>query len=191
MAKNLSGEGVIGVCTAYFPAQNRISVTLGRNISCSLWFPVKPEAFQSFDWCDGSLIASLARTSLNSHRSLAEELNGVDWHDSDNSAGASSASHEVVECTYVECHHKLTILSRACSLVLSLAETATKLKTCSLRSSRLELGNECYLVTNLSSSTSACKYCNKVITFLLKIHNHDLDPLVKREVCLRSYRDGV
>lgn len=36
----------------------------------------KAGGFLALDWCDGGAISSLARTSFNLHRSLAEELNG-------------------------------------------------------------------------------------------------------------------
>lgn len=90
MAKNLTdggetskrvvvcGGGVIGVCTAYFLAKKGVSVTLVEQSAVACAASGKAGGFLAFDWCDGSPVGSLARASFDLHRSLAEELNGVE-----------------------------------------------------------------------------------------------------------------
>ncbi|XP_013707125.1 putative oxidoreductase TDA3 isoform X1 [Brassica napus] len=90
MAKNLAdggetskrivvcGGGVIGVCTAYFLAKKGVSVTLVEQSAVACAASGKAGGFLAFDWCDGSPVGSLARASFDLHRSLAEELNGVE-----------------------------------------------------------------------------------------------------------------
>lgn len=86
MAKNgeaskrlvVCGGGVIGVCTAYFLAKKGISVTLVEKSAVACAASGKAGGFLAFDWCDGSPVGSLARASFDLHRSLAEELNGVE-----------------------------------------------------------------------------------------------------------------
>ncbi|CAN8264152.1 unnamed protein product [Cochlearia groenlandica] len=72
------GGGVIGVCTAYFLAKKGIAVTLVEKSAIACAASGKAGGFLAFDWCDGSPVSSLARASFNLHRSLAEELNGVE-----------------------------------------------------------------------------------------------------------------
>lgn len=72
------GGGVIGVCTAYFLAKKGIAVTLVEKSAVACAASGKAGGFLAFDWCDGSPVASLARASFNLHRSLSEELNGVE-----------------------------------------------------------------------------------------------------------------
>ncbi|EOA13464.1 hypothetical protein CARUB_v10026507mg [Capsella rubella] len=72
------GGGVIGVCTAYFLAKKGITVTLVEKSAIACAASGKAGGFLAFDWCDGSPVAALARASFNLHRSLAEELNGVE-----------------------------------------------------------------------------------------------------------------
>ncbi|CAN7051365.1 unnamed protein product [Brassica oleracea var. botrytis] len=90
MAKNLTdggetskrvvvcGGGVIGVCTAYFLAKKGVSVTLVEQSAVACAASGKAGGFLAFDWCDGSPVGSLARASFDLHRSLSEELNGVE-----------------------------------------------------------------------------------------------------------------
>ncbi|VVB18217.1 unnamed protein product [Arabis nemorensis] len=72
------GGGVIGVCTAYFLAKKGIAVTLVEKSAVACAASGKSGGFLAFDWCDGSPVSPLARASFNLHRSLAEELNGVE-----------------------------------------------------------------------------------------------------------------
>lgn len=72
------GGGVIGVCTAYFLAKKGIAVTLVEKSAVACAASGKAGGFLAFDWCDGSPVAPLARASFNLHRSLSEELNGVE-----------------------------------------------------------------------------------------------------------------
>ncbi|XP_013750624.2 putative oxidoreductase TDA3 isoform X1 [Brassica napus] len=90
MAKNLTdggetskravvcGGGVIGVCTAYFLAKKGVSVTIVEQSAVACAASGKAGGFLAFDWCDGSPVGSLARASFDLHRSLSEELNGVE-----------------------------------------------------------------------------------------------------------------
>ncbi|CAH8339615.1 unnamed protein product [Eruca vesicaria subsp. sativa] len=72
------GGGVIGVCTAYFLSKKGISVTLVEKSAVACAASGKAGGFLALDWCDGSPVESLARASFELHRSLAEELNGVE-----------------------------------------------------------------------------------------------------------------
>uniref|UniRef100_A0A1J3EHY1 Putative oxidoreductase C1F5.03c n=1 Tax=Noccaea caerulescens TaxID=107243 RepID=A0A1J3EHY1_NOCCA len=72
------GGGVIGVCTAYFLAKKGIAVTLVEKSAVACAASSKAGGFLAFDWCDGSPVAPLARASFNLHRSLADELNGIE-----------------------------------------------------------------------------------------------------------------
>ncbi|XP_010464254.1 PREDICTED: putative oxidoreductase TDA3 [Camelina sativa] len=72
------GGGVIGVCTAYFLVKKGIAVTLVEKSAVACAASGKAGGFLAFDWCDGGPVAPLARASFNLHRSLAEELNGVE-----------------------------------------------------------------------------------------------------------------
>ncbi|KAF8115076.1 hypothetical protein N665_0030s0117 [Sinapis alba] len=72
------GGGVIGVCTAYFLAKKGTFVTLVEKSAVACAASGKAGGFLAFDWCDGSPVESLARASFDLHRSLAEELNGVE-----------------------------------------------------------------------------------------------------------------
>ncbi|CAG7878193.1 hypothetical protein BRARA_E03233 [Brassica rapa] len=80
MAKRVvvCGGGVIGVCTAYFLAKKGVSVTLVEQSAVACAASGKAGGFLAFDWCDGSPVGSLARASFDLHRSLSEELNGVE-----------------------------------------------------------------------------------------------------------------
>lgn len=70
------GGGVIGVCTAYFLSKKGASVTLIEQSSIACAASGKAGGFLALDWCDNGPLSSLARTSFNLHRSLAQELNG-------------------------------------------------------------------------------------------------------------------
>ncbi|CAF2102783.1 unnamed protein product [Brassica napus] len=72
------GGGVIGVCTAYFLAKKGVSVTIVEQSAVACAASGKAGGFLAFDWCDGSPVGSLARASFDLHRSLSEELNGVE-----------------------------------------------------------------------------------------------------------------
>ncbi|GAV74866.1 DAO domain-containing protein [Cephalotus follicularis] len=72
------GGGVIGVCTAYFLAKKGAAVTLIEKSSVACAASGKAGGFLALDWCDGGALSSLARASFNLHRSLAEELNGLE-----------------------------------------------------------------------------------------------------------------
>ncbi|CAN7002645.1 unnamed protein product [Brassica rapa subsp. trilocularis] len=80
MAKRVvvCGGGVIGVCTAYFLAKKGVSVTIVEQSAVACAASGKAGGFLAFDWCDGSPVGSLARASFDLHRSLSEELNGVE-----------------------------------------------------------------------------------------------------------------
>ncbi|MCL7023012.1 hypothetical protein MKW94_017102 [Papaver nudicaule] len=70
------GGGVIGVCTAFFLAKKGAKVTLIEKSSIACAASGKAGGFLALDWCDGTPISKLARTSFNLHRTLALELNG-------------------------------------------------------------------------------------------------------------------
>ncbi|KAL2551974.1 FAD-dependent oxidoreductase family protein [Forsythia ovata] len=72
------GGGVIGVCTAYFLSKKGAVVTLIEKSSVACAASGKAGGFLALDWCDGGPVSPLARASFNLHRSLAEELNGVE-----------------------------------------------------------------------------------------------------------------
>lgn len=72
------GGGVIGVCTAYFLSKKGAAVTLIEKSSIACAASGKAGGFLALDWCDGGPVSSLARASFNLHRSLAEELNGLE-----------------------------------------------------------------------------------------------------------------
>lgn len=72
------GGGVIGVCTAYFLSKKGAAVTLIEQSSIACAASGKAGGFLALDWCDGGPVASLARASFDLHRSLAQELNGVE-----------------------------------------------------------------------------------------------------------------
>ncbi|KAJ8631445.1 hypothetical protein MRB53_024768 [Persea americana] len=70
------GGGVIGVCTAYFLSKKGALVTLLEKSSVACAASGKAGGFLALDWCDGSPVSALARSSFNLHRSLALELDG-------------------------------------------------------------------------------------------------------------------
>ncbi|KAI7739277.1 hypothetical protein M8C21_017507 [Ambrosia artemisiifolia] len=72
------GGGIIGVCTAYFLSKKGAAVTLVEQSSIACAASGKAGGFLAFDWCDGGPVSSLARASFNLHRSLAQELDGVE-----------------------------------------------------------------------------------------------------------------
>lgn len=75
----MCGGGVVGVCTAYFLAQKggaTTSVTVIEKSSVACAASGKAGGFLALDWCDGSPLAQLARTSFELHRDLARELDG-------------------------------------------------------------------------------------------------------------------
>lgn len=72
------GGGIIGVCTAYFLSKKGAAVTLIEKSSIACAASGKAGGFLALDWCDSGPVSSLARASFNLHRSLAEELNGLE-----------------------------------------------------------------------------------------------------------------
>lgn len=70
------GGGVIGVCTAYFLSKKGALVTLLEKSSVACAASGKAGGFLALDWCDGSPVSALARSSFNLHRSLSLELDG-------------------------------------------------------------------------------------------------------------------
>lgn len=74
------GGGVVGVCTAYFLSKRGAAVTLVEKSSIACAASGKAGGFLALDWCDGGSVGSLARASFNLHRSLAQELNGVELY---------------------------------------------------------------------------------------------------------------
>ncbi|KAI3747880.1 hypothetical protein L6452_10598 [Arctium lappa] len=70
------GGGIIGVCTAYFLAKKGVAVTLIERSSIACAASGKAGGFLALHMCDGGPLSSLARTSFNLHRSLAEQLHG-------------------------------------------------------------------------------------------------------------------
>ncbi|XP_031486816.1 putative oxidoreductase TDA3 [Nymphaea colorata] len=73
------GGGVVGVCAAYFLAQKggpTTSITVIEKSSVACAASGKAGGFLALDWCDGSPLSQLARTSFQLHRDLARELDG-------------------------------------------------------------------------------------------------------------------
>ncbi|PWA40582.1 FAD/NAD(P)-binding domain-containing protein [Artemisia annua] len=71
------GGGIIGVCTAYFLSKKGAAVTLIERSSIACAASGKAGGFLALHMCDDGPLSSLARTSFDLHRSLAEELNGA------------------------------------------------------------------------------------------------------------------
>src|ERR1051326_4524898 len=72
------GAGVIGASVAYFLARRGVAVTIVERSGVACAASEKSGGFLALDWCDGSPLEPLARTSFALHASLAAEL-GIDY----------------------------------------------------------------------------------------------------------------
>nr|GEX45013.1 putative oxidoreductase TDA3 [Tanacetum cinerariifolium]GEX45724.1 putative oxidoreductase TDA3 [Tanacetum cinerariifolium] len=72
----ICGGGIIGVCTAYYLAKKGVVVTLIERSSIACAASGKAGGFLALHMCDDGPLSSLARTSFDFHRSLAQELDG-------------------------------------------------------------------------------------------------------------------
>src|SRR5213593_229943 len=72
------GAGVIGASVAYFLTRRRIAVTVVERSGVACAASGKSGGFLALDWCDGSPLGPLARTSFALHAQLAREL-GTDY----------------------------------------------------------------------------------------------------------------
>jgi glycine/D-amino acid oxidase-like deaminating enzyme len=72
------GAGVMGAATAYFLAQRGVAVTVVERSGVACAASGKSGGFLALDWCDGSPLGPLARTSFTLHAELAGKL-GVDY----------------------------------------------------------------------------------------------------------------
>lgn len=70
------GAGVVGAAVAYYLSLRGVCATVVErcNIACAA--SGKAGGFLAFDWCDGSLLAELARVSFKLHDQLARTLDG-------------------------------------------------------------------------------------------------------------------
>src|SRR5262245_29913940 len=72
------GAGVIGASVAYFLARRGVRVTVVERSGVACAASGKSGGFLALDWCDGSPLGPLARTSFALHAELAREL-GTDY----------------------------------------------------------------------------------------------------------------
>ena len=72
------GAGVMGASVAYFLARRGVAVTVVERSGVACAASGKSGGFLALDWCDGSPLEPLARTSFALHAQLAREL-GADY----------------------------------------------------------------------------------------------------------------
>jgi glycine/D-amino acid oxidase-like deaminating enzyme len=68
------GAGVIGASVAYFLARRGVAVTVVERSGVACAASGKSGGFLALDWCDGSPLGPLARTSFALHAELAQDL---------------------------------------------------------------------------------------------------------------------
>lgn len=74
----ICGAGVIGAAVAYYLSLRGVPVTLIERSAVACAASGKAGGFLALDWCDGSPLAPLARSSFQLHADLAQTL-GVDY----------------------------------------------------------------------------------------------------------------
>jgi len=74
----ICGGGVIGASIAYFLSQRGVEAVVVERTGVANAASGKSGGFLALDWCDGSVLAPLARRSFELHGSLAASL-GRDW----------------------------------------------------------------------------------------------------------------
>ncbi|MGE3538245.1 MAG: NAD(P)/FAD-dependent oxidoreductase [Candidatus Tectimicrobiota bacterium] len=74
----ICGAGVIGAAVAYYLALRGVATTLVERCDVACAASGKAGGFLALDWCDGSPLAPLARTSFHLHAQLAQTL-GLDY----------------------------------------------------------------------------------------------------------------
>lgn len=74
----ICGGGVIGASVAYFLARRGVKATVIECTGIACAASGKSGGFLAREWCDGSLLAPLARRSFDLHAELAER-SGEDW----------------------------------------------------------------------------------------------------------------
>src|SRR5438445_11584656 len=72
------GAGVVGASVAYFLARRGVTVTVVERSGVACAASGKSGGFLALDWCDGSPLGPLARTSFALHADLASQL-GTDY----------------------------------------------------------------------------------------------------------------
>src|SRR5438445_8310611 len=72
------GAGVVGASVAYCLARRGIAVTVVERSGVACAASGKSGGFLALDWCDGSPLGPLARTSFALHADLASQL-GTDY----------------------------------------------------------------------------------------------------------------
>src|SRR5881296_1931782 len=72
------GAGVMGASVAYFLARRGVTVTVVERSGVACAASGKSGGFLALDWCDGSPLGPLARTSFALHADLASQL-GTDY----------------------------------------------------------------------------------------------------------------
>src|SRR6187397_658563 len=74
----ICGAGVIGACAAYYLTLRGIEAVAVERTGVACAASGKAGGFLALDWCDGSPLEGLARTSFALHAELAREL-GADY----------------------------------------------------------------------------------------------------------------
>src|SRR5579864_888108 len=72
------GGGAIGASIAYFLARRGVTSTVIERSGIACAASGKSGGFLARDWCDGSPLQELARSSFDLHAALAAEI-GEDW----------------------------------------------------------------------------------------------------------------
>ena len=72
------GAGVVGASIAYFLTRRGITVTVVERTGVACAASGKSGGFLALDWCDGTPVEPLARTSFALHATLAKEI-ARDW----------------------------------------------------------------------------------------------------------------
>jgi glycine/D-amino acid oxidase-like deaminating enzyme len=74
----ICGGGVIGASIAYFLSRRGVAAIVIERLGLASAASGKSGGFLALDWCDGTLLAPLARRSFALHARLAREIEG-DW----------------------------------------------------------------------------------------------------------------
>src|SRR4249920_830057 len=74
----ICGGGVIGASIAYFLSCRGVKANVIERTGVANAASGKSGGFLALDWCDGTVLAPLARRSFALHASLAEEISD-DW----------------------------------------------------------------------------------------------------------------
>ena len=74
----ICGGGVIGTSTAYFLSRRNVEAVVVERTGVANGASGKSGGFLALDWCDGTLLAPMARRSFALHGQLAAEI-GANW----------------------------------------------------------------------------------------------------------------